>query len=826
MSEWTEEDEALRLKAKEKRKEEMQYKAVEGVRMANKRVREDKWQTWFETQPLETQQRILRKKSALQRLLDNTAHRKMAICAALFHSWDIDSFCAWLRKALYSDLMKQYKVSHAGQQLGPVISLFDSRRSATTLDVIRESFSNLCHVIAAGKESDLLEAAAVPDADEYELLQLSFFSSSTSDQDASATLASGSSLISMDSRRLTDLQPLFAFVADLFSRRLSLIHSCRSMCKALMYAQGYAKVKAESDELISSMDEQQYSAKLRLIEVDVLRQTYPEITQCAQWVEKKLKLGDEATTEWVQMVRNWVTLVLLERYVAEERQRQGGEALAASRLSALYQGWKSRRFVREVWRRADEELRLQLESESSSDSHVLLGYDLSTFSDVVDAAVLRDSSSLPADDEAATFSSTHSDMSSSASTYEPLLIQRVEAAQGGFSLFLLPPHTVTSHDYASILRKVAICAGVITRHPRPSSHQGSDHLWRSGPVLLPSLTHLVSTDDASKTHGGASTAGQIVLCFVDSRKDWNFPFGDSCEVDVVWPLASSSLHKTSNQVYCEVRVRGLLSFCKYDVSLKVDVDPLELLSADIGIESDTISRLHSTHHSPSAPRQAKTFSFKRDLIDMLSASLQTKRGKPGSPRYIDVESVSTEGSILEENPRKVPLRIHFGAASLNGGSIIKYELQRLTIMSSSYYADESSDSTWKSIGTIAPTMALSYLDKIHDPFVVQYRVRAVTTIGAGPFTTSSEVSSDVKGMTVPVYTRYEDPTQLMNSPTRLSLNANKNLFSNKNDKHHRDLEKIIGGLVRNEVSKKGDVKDLVDEEWLQRLAKAIPFSSK
>ena len=326
---WTEEDEAMRLQAKRKRIEERRRKAEQGLRLAQLRVREEKYRMWFANQTIEVQQKLLRREAAQRKSKENKELRWEAVHDASFHNWNDEEFCSWLHQTLIDDLKIQFRVLKSSRRIGKMTNIFEYKRSATSMDVIQNCFHEVHKVLGHKFDEKVLRAAVGIE----ELLNSESVDSSNCN---SSPENAEDSLVPMELKSFAELEPYFVFLGKLFATRLSYVHTCRVMCKRLRYAISYANIEASSEEITASFNAAQLRQRIRIIAIDILRETYTELTEGAKWIVDQLKIS--SSEQWILQARSWLATTILEKYLSEENNRNFGEALAAARICAGARG--------------------------------------------------------------------------------------------------------------------------------------------------------------------------------------------------------------------------------------------------------------------------------------------------------------------------------------------------------------------------------------------------------------------------------------------------------------------------------------------------------
>lgn len=363
---------------------------------------------------------------------------------------------------------------------------------------------------------------------------------------------------------------------------------------------------------------------------------------------------------------------------------------------------------------------------------------------------------------------------------------KVVSLTTGFKLILGISSSCQYPKELDTLRRVGIFIGYIIRDPSPII---TFHPNKMEPRVLPSIS-------VYHSDSGDSCTGELILMLVDSRKNWNFPYGRPCSVDAIWPSLAGK-----NNYYCELHVGQLRSFREYNVTIKVDSKPLET-SLDL-----------------QRSRIEKTFSFRYDVNDAAILKIRTLKGPPSAPKYIHV--VLQQGyEALDSNSRRRTIRVEFLPGESNGGEIFKYDVQRLILLQSSWQYPELDVMSWKDLVSISSTSPCVYFDKeMIEPFVVQYRVRAVSDVGSGQFIKSLEVSND-SGMILNPLDEYRDPTKPPSNSLLSSLPP-----PNSIDRQNLEFDKVLGSLLERKGKIKNYNLDEVDRKWLERLSKAGPFSN-
>jgi hypothetical protein len=795
----------MRIKTEEQLAEEKLLKAQEGHRLTKIRVRDEQKRDWLETLPKEARQRILLRKAARLQSSDHRDQRKQAIVNASIHTWTRVDFNSWFYNSLIKDLQKQFRIIQTTTKTGVIMNASDSRRCAISIDVLTRSYSNILTILAESREEDLFASIDVN-------VEESCFSSLTlSDHGALRELKEVSS-ISIDMRRPQEMKPVFEFISKLLSLKLSSLSSSSHMCKAVRYVYKYAKVRLDSDDLSSSLENSVYESKMRILEVEALRQTYLVLIETAEWVARSIQL--DSASEWVELAKTWMATVILERYAEDGPGRLRGEGEAASRIIAGYRGLVARRLVARVWRLADEELMQQAEVEDASQVESQLRCSSLHLGDVVDELI---AGKMVTDSAPTNYSMTSPDqilaLESLAPTV-PLTIRKVLSEQNGFTLTI---HIDSANADAAglqtlgLLSQVCICVGYLTTKPVPLLPALHDAPILGASLLLPFITSTITSDFPNSYQ----SPGKLVLLLVDARKDWNFPYGLPCEVNLSWPTVAST---RKNKLFCNVRISGLLPFCTYDVDMKVDMFPLE-------------SAIPCQDNSSRPP----VYNFKRDLIDFTSLTLHTEKSLPSAPKYIYADILYLDETLLvpsshQDTRIRSAVKITWSAAVPNGGYISKYEIQRLVILAAPQHEGKVDTHVWQLVDIISPLMDLSFQDSsLIEPFVVQYRVRAINTVGMGPYVTSIELGSDATDKINSfgqACSEYDDPfkprSQISNS---FPATANRKAFLfGRSQKQSGNIDRIVSSIVGDE--RPPDNCQNADEEWLHRLAKAGPFDYK
>lgn len=777
---WTKEDELLRLRAKEEKREQARRQAEEGHRRAQLRVRDEQYQNWLSTQPPEVQRRILRRNAARERAVKNQGTRRLLLHAALFHTWDEAGFREWLSSALCRDLAKQFKAVRALARTRVLVASTDSRSATLAVDVVRGVYSSLCAVILNEAEADILRVLFNPPEEGDELPSpkpLSYAESKRS-------LHSSESETSLESRKLRQLEPLFALLSRLLASKLGLCCSARGFVKSVLYASNYAKIKVDADEMAASLSAEQYAMRKRLAELEVFRATFLALDDAAAWLARVLGVPDEASSEWRQTLRTWSVNALVDAYYADSDSREEGEAVAASKVVAVCRGFKSRAFVARVWRLADEEL-------LNMPAHLHI-------EDVVETLLVGRDSSAKEGDAAAEISTEEDDLPPA-----PLRLHKAVPLSAGFKLHV---SKTVSFTEIQLLQKVGICVGYITKEPEASEKCTSSGVCPGLMLRRPALAWPSSSKTDSMGHG------EVVLLIIDSRKNFNFPFGSPCDASIEWSDTRSS------DLWCVITVLGLRPFSSYRVTLKVDTEPMSDARPLLG-------------ELPLIDRRPVVFSFKADLVYMFEVSLRTGMSVPSVPKHIEaeVEDAKHTFEVLGDG-RKVGVRLNWSASDANGSTIIKYELQRMVSLTSPLGGGASAElNVWSALVTIAPSMALSFFDSsLAAPFVVQYRVRAISDIGDGPFASSLDITSDDVGTIVTA----DAGLQLLDIESPLGRVYSAGAPIRKGPKSRSravhstyQLNDLVGVLVGSPSRgvRKEPTHYAIDEGWLRRLADASPF---
>lgn len=442
----------------------------------------------------------------------------------------------------------------------------------------------------------------------------------------------------------------------------------------------------------------------------------------------------------------------------------------------------ARRLVREVWQLADDELRRELElqrireiEERGPQDHRL------SLADVASSVLFSVEESKESQDDRPQDASSPVSIVDTTSSLE---IRKVVALPNGFNISIGPRKNRKDMADVEHLRKVGICVGYITRDPQPSAMTRIGNAWSSP---LPPIKR-------EQQQSFESHAGELILMLVDSRKNWNFPYGKACDVDVVWPSS-----KGKSKQFCEIHVMQLRSFRTYKVTVKIDLEPLELFArttVDIAL---------------------RAFSFHRDTHELAMFTVTTEKSPPEAPEFVTATLLPGYESI-DNAFRRRTVKIEFAPGDYNGGDLVHYDVQRLVILQSSYQNPPLSVMTWKPLAKIKPDSERAYFDsELVEPFNVQYRIRAVTDIGKGRYATSSEMTN-ASGSQLSPFEEYNDPLKpASHNPT---LPNRSQLLLRKPDDGYN---KLLGTLLERRSKINSSELDEGDREWLNRLTRASPF---
>ena len=439
--------------------------------------------------------------------------------------------------------------------------------------------------------------------------------------------------------------------------------------------------------------------------------------------------------------------------------------------------------MREVWSLADDELRRELEldrirlsEEQSPQSHHL------SLADAVSSLLLVVDDFKESQDLRVETSTSH--LSAPVDTTSSLEVRKVVVVSNGFNVALGLRKNRKDWTDMEHLRRVGICLGYITRDPPTLAVTRTRNAW--SPPLTPIKME--------QQHQADLYAGEVIIMLVDSRKNWNFPYGKACDVDIVWPSSTGR-----SKLFCELHVRQLRGFRTYKVTLKVDLDPLELFAGTAA----NISR--------------RIFSFRHDIHELAVVTIKTARNPPDAPDYISAALLSGYESI-DACTRRRTIRIDFIPGDPNGGDTLHYDVQRLVVLQSLHQNPQLRTMTWQHLATITPDSDYSYLDsEMVEPFVTQYRVRAVTDVGKGPYATTLEVTN-ASGTQLSVLDEYDDP--LRSSKHDRTLPKKHQLSLRSADDGY---DKLLGTILERKSKIKNNDLDEGDQKWLDRLARASPF---
>ena len=331
--EWTPEDEAMRLEAKRRRMEERRRKAEQGRRLAQLRVRDERYRMWFANQSEEEQRRILRREAAQRTTKENKDLRRSGIRIASFHNWDAEAHRSWLFEALRADLCCQFKVLKSTRRAVRMVNFAENKRSVISMAVVENCLAEL--TLAVGKQSERKIINTIG-GDETSLLGSDHTESTEAKQTLTKLEAPSALVAPLESRTVKDVAPLFDFLAKSFSAKLSSIHTCRAMRKTLQYAIAYAEIEVNSEEIAGSLSPEQLRQRRNIAAVEVLRDTYAELSEAARWAAEMLNV--RAAEGWVSQAQSWMASAIFERYTSECESRAAGETLAASRICAGVRG--------------------------------------------------------------------------------------------------------------------------------------------------------------------------------------------------------------------------------------------------------------------------------------------------------------------------------------------------------------------------------------------------------------------------------------------------------------------------------------------------------